>query len=289
MGWWKLVNGYSGYTPPRQPQLAQALANFPDGESIKILQTLAISETSAIPDVAWQPPSNSPQRGEDQLTSPPLGGIEGGLSTIPPPSSFLYLFVHPGEAPMNRSRWETTGRWQAERNPALYPLGQFEGDYLYQVLPPDPQRYASLLATFGPDQPIRLLAVDMELPSMTKRHASPITPHASRITLYWQPTTPLPANYTVFIHLRAPDGFVRGQADGPPVSGHYPTTEWQPGEIIQDIHPLPVDDLSQVDHLAIGLYDPVTDERLPAFGPGGERLAEDAVVVRGEMEGERGE
>jgi hypothetical protein len=256
MGWWQLVNGYSGYTPPRQPQLAQSLASFPDEGSVITLQTLAI-------------PSDS--------------------SFLIPHSS-LYLLVHPDEAPMDRSRWETTGRWQAERNPALYPLGQFEGDYLYQVSPPDPQRFtAPSLATFGPDQTIHLLAVDMELPSMTKHHASPITPHASRITLYWQSTTLLPTNYTVFIHLRAPDGFVRSQADGPPVSGHYPTTEWQPGEIIQDVHPLPAGDLSQVKHLAIGLYNPVTGERLPAFGPEGERLAEDAVVVRGKMEEEKGE
>jgi hypothetical protein len=246
MGWWKLVNGYSGYTPPRQSHLAQSLAHFPAPNSILTLQTLA------------NPPSSS---------------------FILHPSSFLYLLVHPDEAPMDRSRWETTDRWQAERNPTLYPLGQFEGDYLYQVIPPDPQRFTSPLATFGPDQTISLLAINPELSLQTADHGSRITGHEPRTTLYWQPTSLLPTDYTIFIHLRAPDGFVRSQADGSPVSGHYPTTEWQSGEIIQDVHPLPAGDLSRVDHLAIGLYDPVTDERLPAFGPDGERLAEDAVII----------
>ncbi|NJN97176.1 MAG: hypothetical protein HC875_25315, partial [Anaerolineales bacterium] len=100
-----------------------------------------------------------------------------------------------------------------------------------------------------------------------------------RLTLYWQSTAAPAANYTLFIHLRAADGFVRSQADGPPVNGHYPTTAWQPGEIIQDIHPLPETDLAQADHLAVGLYDPATGQRLPAFDAAGQHLADDALLV----------
>jgi hypothetical protein len=32
-----------------------------------------------------------------------------------------------------------------------------------------------------------------------------------------------------------------------------------------------------------GLYDPATGKRLIAFGPDGQRLAEDAVVVKGDI------
>ena len=39
------------------------------------------------------------------------------------------------------------------------------------------------------------------------------------------------------------------------------------------------DDFSQIDHLAIGLYDPISGERLPAYGPDDRRLPEDAVLV----------
>lgn len=255
LGWWPLVNGYSGYTPPRQPRLAQALASFPDQDSVDALQAIV--------------PASMPS----------------GVSPSP-----LLLLVHPGEAPLDRTQWETTGRWQAERNPALFPLGQFEGDYLYQVRSLEPQQLiAPPLATFGQVQGLRLLAVRLgSSPTSASQLGAgedqleiqqlQMTDRAS-LLLYWQPAEPLPADYTVFIHLRARDGFVRSQADGPPVSGHYPTTNWQPGEITQDVHPLPATDLRQIDHLAIGLYDPVTGERLPAFGPNGERLVDDAFLV----------
>jgi hypothetical protein len=246
LGWWRLVNGYSGYTPSRQPQLAQALADFPGPNAVTALQNL----TS---------PSNPPT-----------------LQPSPP----LFLLVHPGEAPLDRAHWETTDRWQAERNPALLPVGEFEGDYLYQVLPPDSTRFeASPVATFGHDQTIQLLAYEIStfnLQHSTFNHPLPSPP---RLALYWRSTTPLPTDYTVFIHFRAADGFVRSQADGPPVSGHYPTTAWQPGEIIQDIHSFPESNLSQTDHLVIGLYDPTTGQRLPAFDAHGNRLADDALII----------
>ncbi len=249
LGWWPLVNGYSGYTPPRQPLLAQALADFPGQEAITALQAL-------VP------------------TSIPYGA---------PPKPLL-LLVHPGETPFDRGRWETIDRWQAERNPALYPLGQFEGDYLYQLRAVDPRQITtSPLAAFGENREIRLIAISRDAaPPADSLEPNPEQQFSSlttQLALYWQTTRPLAVNYTVFIHLRAADGFVRGQADGPPVAGHYPTTAWPPGELIQDIHPLPTIDISQADHLAIGLYDPVTGQRLSAFGPAGQRLPDEAVII----------
>lgn len=226
LGWWKLVNGYSGYTPPRQPELARLLAGFPDGRAVTALQELA-----------------------------------GGRP--------LYLLVHPGEAPFERGTWEDKDRWVAERNPALRPVGQFEGDYLYEVRPPDPARFAPPpLATFGGD--LQLLGYELSLP------AAPLPP---QLILYWQARRPLPAEATVFIHFRAADGFVKGQADGPMANGHYPATAWGPGEIVQDTHLLPPLDWTGIDHLAVGLYDPNTGERWPAVGPDGARLAEETLQL----------
>ncbi len=242
LGWWQLVNGYSGYTPPRQPELARALVGFPDRTAVAALQALA-------------------------------------AQTAPHTSSF-FLLVHPGEAPLDRTQWETVDRWQAERNPALLPIGQFEGDYLYQVIRANPRHLSGDdLARFGGDQAISLKAFAVDSPNTNPSNASGLTFYPPRLMLYWQTTVPLRNNYTIFIHLRAADGFVMSQADGLPVSGHYHTTVWQPGELIQDIHPLPPEDFNQVDHLVIGLYDPVTGRRLPAFGPAGDRLGDDAIVV----------
>jgi len=246
LGWWPLVNGYSGYTPPRQPGLARALSDFPTESATNTLQRVA------------------------------------SISAPQP----LLLFIHPGEAPLDRFAWETEDRWQAERQPALYPIGEFEGNYLYQVMPPGPDRFTgSPLGTFGSEQTIRLLAIDSPLlPSIENNprftRPAPRSPDsAPRLILYWQTTTAIPTNYTVFIHLRAPDGFIRAQADGPPVNGHYPPRVWPPYQVIQDVHPLPSIEDSQIDHLALGLYDPETGERLPAFGPNNEPLPDNALLI----------
>ncbi len=233
LGWWPLINGYSGYTPPRQPKLAQNIAPFPRQQSLVTLQTLAF-------DLAKQ-------------------------------NSQLYLLLHPGEAPFDRTQWETNERWLIERNPTMRPLGQFEGDYLYQILPPLAAKQTPV-ASFGQNQNIHLLA--HETNTSTK-----LRPYQAHMILLWQATTPLLTDYTIFIHLRAADGFVINQADTPPLEGHYPTTAWPAGEIIQDIHPLPTQDYAQVDHIAIGLYNPTSGQRLPVFDATGQRLADDALII----------
>lgn len=272
LGWWPLVNGYSGYTPPRQIHLGQALKSFPDQAAIAALQSLV-------------PPSDPATARHDEQLARNNGQLEIHNSPFP-----LLLLLHPGEAPFDRTRWETVDRWQAERNPALQPLGQFNGDYLYRLLPAEATRFDhSPLATFGPDQAIQLLAMKNE--KLTNSHGipppspfpilnSPFSIHPSQfptLLLYWRTTTSLTAPYTIFIHFRAADGSVISQADGPPVSNRYPTTAWQPGEIIQDVHSLPGLDLASIDHLAVGLYHPASGERLPAYGPDGQRLVDDAV------------
>lgn len=232
LGWWGLVNGYSGYTPPRQPQLAAALAHFPAAESVAALQNL-------------------------------LGEIR--QSPLAAPDAPLFLLVHPDEAPLSRARWEAADRWLAERNPALRPVGRFNGSELWAVQPAAPNRWAGPpLAEFGPAGAIRLLE-------------AVVLPNPPRLALYWTATTPPATDVTVFVHLCAADGFVRGQADGPPVSGHYPAPAWQPGEVVQDIHPLPPD-FNQADHLAVGLYRP-GGERLPARAAAGAPLPDNAVIM----------
>lgn len=235
LGWWGLVNGYSGYTPPRQPVLATALATFPDESSVTALQHL-------------------------------LAGIH--KSPLATSGTQLFVLVHPDEAPLDRRRWDDAGRWQAEASPALWPVGRFEGDDLYEVLPADPARFAGEpLALFGPDSHIQLLDAVLA--------ANP-----PRLALYWRITAPPPDDLTVFVHLRAADGFVRSQTDGPPVGGHRPTSGWTPGQVVQDIHPLPpAEDYDLVDYLAVGLYQSATGERLPAATAGGVPLPENAVIL----------
>lgn len=91
------------------------------------------------------------------------------------------------------------------------------------------------------------------------------------LTLVWQVASQFATNYTVFIQAwDAETGEYVTGFDGPPVQGNYPTSLWEQGEIVVDTHPL---DLSQLEagtyDLLVGLYDPNSNDRLPAFDANG--------------------
>jgi hypothetical protein len=83
-------------------------------------------------------------------------------------------------------------------------------------------------------------------------------------TLYWQVDAALMEEYTVFLHLAAPDGFIQAQRDTQPAFGFYPTSNWQPGEIVADMHclQLPQGLVPDQYNLLTGLYNPQNGERL---------------------------
>lgn len=83
-----------------------------------------------------------------------------------------------------------------------------------------------------------------------------------RIVLCWQVIKPTPIDYTVFVHL--PGGAING--DGQPVGGNYPTSVWQAGQEIEDVHPLPAGNELKIPDAAIGLYRLDTGARLPIDG-----------------------
>jgi hypothetical protein len=63
------------------------------------------------------------------------------------------------------------------------------------------------------------------------------------VALTWQALAPLAEDYTVFVQvLDANDGIV-AQVDSWPVQGTFPTSQWVPGESVEDQYqvPLPVD------------------------------------------------
>ena len=89
------------------------------------------------------------------------------------------------------------------------------------------------------------------------------TTNGLRVTLWWQAQAEIPKDYTVFVHLVDQQGQLIAQADSMPVKGLSPTSAWQPGDIIQDIHTFPAQTL-RGGELLIGVYDRATLERLPA-------------------------
>ena len=85
------------------------------------------------------------------------------------------------------------------------------------------------------------------------------------LTLFWQPQTIPQADYTVFVHLLDAEGNLVAQFDSPPTAGVYPTSLWDPDEIIADERFL--NNLSPGRYiLQVGLYRPDTGERLSVEG-----------------------
>ncbi len=106
-----------------------------------------------------------------------------------------------------------------------------------------------------------------------------VEPHADslRLTLWWRSLAPSSQDYTVFVHLYDERGELVSTADGPPLSGGFPTSLWRPGDRVRDDHlaPLPAGTAGAW-QLGIGWYDPRTGVRLPAAA-GGVRLPDDTL------------
>jgi len=100
----------------------------------------------------------------------------------------------------------------------------------------------------GADVP-QILLLDAQVVPPTE-----ITPTLT-VTLTWQATEPVTGDYTVFVHLLAPDGKV-AQHDARPCDGACPTDTWQPGEIVADRHSISLGIGAPPGpyRLAIGLY-----------------------------------
>ncbi len=99
------------------------------------------------------------------------------------------------------------------------------------------------------------------------------------VTLYWHADERPAGDYTVFVHLLNEAGQLLAQHDGLPHCGRYPTSAWQAGDVILDDHILevPVLPAGQRMHLAAGMYQSDTLERLPVLGPDG--LVPDDLVL----------
>ncbi len=71
-------------------------------------------------------------------------------------------------------------------------------------------------------------------------------------------------DYTVFTHLVDEKGNIVAQKDNRPVDGLYPTTKWEPEEIVRDQYDLVILTEAPPDQyqLEIGMYLAETGERL---------------------------
>ncbi len=99
------------------------------------------------------------------------------------------------------------------------------------------------------------------------------------IALEWQSLKPLSGQPAIFTHWLGPDGKLVTQADGEPLRGLYPLTQWEVGDVVQEtriIEGLPRQSQGTV---AIGLWDPGSGQRLPALDAKGAPLPDQALRI----------
>lgn len=153
------------------------------------------------------------------------------------------------------------GDWLAVVNSQMEPVWSGDNAIVYLTredrIPIPTRPGVQVNATLG--QAVRLTGYTLQ----------PVDPPSSAaalyLTLFWQPLSPLADNYTVFVHLRNPNGATVAQSDRQPLDGAYPTARWQPGETVIDplTLPLPANLPAGSYRLFTGMYRLDTLERLP--------------------------
>lgn len=113
-----------------------------------------------------------------------------------------------------------------------------------RVLRPAPDTLAAVTVAGGP---IRLRSIAV---------APAKVGEALAVVLYWEAVSPVTESYTVFTHLRGPDGQLVAQQDNLPVGGLAPTNTWTPGVLIRDPYRLPLPPTLATGNyqLQVGLY-----------------------------------
>lgn len=101
------------------------------------------------------------------------------------------------------------------------------------------------------------------------------------IDLQWRALRQPAHDYTVFAHLVDAQGETVAAFDIPLTGGYYPSSLWDAGELVRHSHRLPVMGvlLTSDMTLQLGLYDPASGARLPAFDASGVQLPNDAIVL----------
>ena len=93
------------------------------------------------------------------------------------------------------------------------------------------------------------------------------------VSLFWEVTAPVAADYTIFVHVLDAAGNIVAQLDRPPGGGTSPTSGWQTGQLWQDTYPVPLPDGvgPGIYRVRLGLYtwpditvQPITVDGAPA-------------------------
>ncbi|MBN1428773.1 MAG: glycosyltransferase family 39 protein [Anaerolineae bacterium] len=109
---------------------------------------------------------------------------------------------------------------------------------------------------------LELIAIRTDLPTVEEGGRVPVT-------LYWRATEPIDRNYSVFIHALGRGYAGIGKIDTYPGGGKLPTTQMQPGDIIEDTYSIELEQDFDTPtiiraQVGVGVWSP---ESFPSFEP----------------------
>jgi hypothetical protein len=121
-----------------------------------------------------------------------------------------------------------------------------------------------------------------ELHSVTPLLTSADAGESLPVRVCWRPLRPAERDYTIFLHLVGPQNEVVASRYTYPGLGSYPTSRWQTGVLFCDLIgidiPLALPRTLRY-HLAIGLLDLPTQQRLPVYDSAGQPLSHTFVTA----------
>jgi hypothetical protein len=108
---------------------------------------------------------------------------------------------------------------------------------------------------------VELLGYDLQVGRLSGKEGQGRT---LRLTLYWRALSPMRQSLKVFAHLLSQEGQLLAQHDGIPARGLAPTSSWLRGEVVRDVHVIPLDERVAPGEYAleVGMYEPVSGKRL---------------------------
>ena len=128
-------------------------------------------------------------------------------------------------------------------------------------------------AEFGGE--IELVGYEMQ-PGLLRSQITPLDGSDARrlqpgdglqLNLYWRTLAPMAKDYVLFVHVVDNQGQKVAQRDAALRGDDYPTSHWQPGEVVVDRADVQLPALPAGDYrLEIGLYDAADGQRLPVSG-----------------------
>jgi len=94
-----------------------------------------------------------------------------------------------------------------------------------------------------------------------------------RLRLYWRALVPMETDYRVFAHVLGVENQVWANSDSYPAGGSAPTSQWEPGQIVEDVRDLTIGLTTPPDFydIEVGMYVP-DQGRLPVIAEDGHWL-----------------